>query len=321
MENEPRTFSPRTMRSMLILEMASHLVGMEGWPHNQVQVTFKDQGADTWGAALFSSGSPDAIGRVASGDLQLAIINPSTVLSLAVRGRGPFQEPLPLRAITVIGSYDQLAFAVAEGTGLKSLADIREQRFPLRVSLRGQREHSVHLVVHEVLSALGFSVDDITAWGGQVRYDPGIPSGPNRIGAVARGEIDAIFDEAVAVWADTALELGMRFLPVEEGLLQKLEPMGFRRGVISKSLYPGLPADVDTLDFSGFLVYTHAETPDEVVRAFCAALEARKDRIPRDTGEGPLPLALMCRDTREGPLGIPLHPAAEQFWREQGYLD
>jgi TRAP-type uncharacterized transport system substrate-binding protein len=29
----------------------------------------------------------------------------------------------------------------------------------------------------------------------------------------------------------------------------------------------------------------------------------------------------MCRDTIEGPLTIPLHPAAERFWRERGYLD
>ena len=54
--------------------------------------------------------------------------------------------------------------------------------------------------------------------------------------------------------------------------------------------------------------------------AVWAALEARKDRLPPGTGEGPLPLDVMCKDTAEGPLGIPLHPAAERFWREQGYL-
>jgi TRAP-type uncharacterized transport system substrate-binding protein len=28
----------------------------------------------------------------------------------------------------------------------------------------------------------------------------------------------------------------------------------------------------------------------------------------------------MCRDTQSGPLNIPLHSAAERFWRERGYL-
>jgi TRAP-type uncharacterized transport system substrate-binding protein len=28
----------------------------------------------------------------------------------------------------------------------------------------------------------------------------------------------------------------------------------------------------------------------------------------------------MCRDTPEGPLDVPLHPGAERYWREAGYL-
>jgi TRAP-type uncharacterized transport system substrate-binding protein len=77
---------------------------------------------------------------------------------------------------------------------------------------------------------------------------------------------------------------------------------------------------VETIDYSGFIVYTREDTPDETVRAICAAIEARKDRIPRDQGEGPLPLDRMCQETPEGPLYAPLHRAAEAYWREQGYL-
>ena len=36
--------------------------------------------------------------------------------------------------------------------------------------------------------------------------------------------------------------------------------------------------------------------------------------------DAPLPLAQMVRDTPEGHLEVPLHPAAERFWRECGYL-
>jgi hypothetical protein len=236
-----------------------------------------------------------------------------------VRGTGPYKKPIPLRAITIIPSPDQLAFAVTERTGVNSLREIRERRLPLRVSLRGQRDHALHPVVNEVLAAAGFFLDDIISWGGQVRYDDGLPMKDNRFGAMQRGEVDMIVDEAVRGWVNAALDAGMRILPLDEAMLTQLEALGLRRGVMPQERYPKLPEDLPTLDFSGFAVYTHADVPDAVVTSICAALEARKDRIGWQE-PGPLPLELMCRDSADGPLTIPLHPAAEKFWRERGYL-
>jgi TRAP-type uncharacterized transport system substrate-binding protein len=307
------------MRSHLVLEVASELVDRDDWPYRQVQIKLKEQGARAWPVTLFGSDTAGVIEQVARGEVQVAIINPAGPLALALRGRGPFTKPIAVRAITVIPSFDQLAFAVTEASGLKSLADIRERRFPLRVSLRGQMDHSVHLIVNEVLSAAGFSLADVVSWGGGVRYDAGLPKSPTRLGAVQRGEVDAIFDEAVHSWLNLALASGMRILPLGESLLDRLEDLGLRRGVLSRRRYPKLNNDVSTLDFSGFPVYTHADVPESLVTSICSALEARRGSILWE-GEGSLPLDRMCRDTPEGPLNIPLHPAAERFWRERGYL-
>jgi len=308
-----------TIRSRLVLEVASELVDQPGWGHRQARVNLRTQGADEWAVTLFASDGPAAIDEVARGAVQLAISNPAGYLALAVRGTGPFKTPIPLRAITVIPSPDQLAFAVTERTGLKSLHDIRDRRFSLRVSMRGQKDHALHPIVKEVLAAADFSLDDIVSWGGQVRYDEGLPMKDNRFGAMQRGEVDMIIDEAVRGWVNAAAGAGMRVLPLEEPILTKLESLGLRRALIPKARYPKLPDDVPTLDFSGFAVYTHANVPDSVITSVCAALEARKDRIGWQE-PGPLPLDRMCRDTSEGPLNIPLHPAAERFWRERGYL-
>jgi TRAP-type uncharacterized transport system substrate-binding protein len=213
-----------------------------------------------------------------------------------------------------------LAFAFHERIGINSLKELRDKRYPLRLSIRGQKNHSGHLVINEVLAAYGFSIDDIVSWGGTLFYHPGVRDILGQVDAIARGEIDAIFDEGVARWTNKALDAGMRVVTLEEDILQKLESLGFERGVMEKSRFPKLHADVTTLDFSGFIVCTHANTPDDIVRAFCTALEARKDRIPSHSGEDYLPLEAMCKNTPAGPLTIPLHPAAEQFWREKGYL-
>lgn len=318
-ETANRSVGRDTIRSRLVLEVASELVDQPEWRYRQARVALREQGGDGWPFVLFGSDSPAAIAQVASGEVQVALINPAAPLALALRGKGPFREPIALRAIAVIPSPDQLAFAVAKQAKANSLCEIRERRLPLRVSIRGQMDHSLHLVIKEVLSAAGFSLEDIASWGGQVRYDPGLPKGPNRLGAVQRGEVDMIIDEAVHSWLNVALESEMRVLPLDEAMLTQLEALGFRRAMLPKAHYPKLETDVPTLDFSGFPVYTHANVPDAIVTAVCAALEARKETIIWQES-GPLPLERMCRDTPAGPLNIPLHPAAERFWRERGYL-
>jgi len=310
---------PHTTRSRLMLEVASQLVNRKDFPYLQARISLREQGADEWPLTLFASDSPATIQEVAAGKVQFAIINPSMILKLAVLGSAPFKEPIPLRVIAVLPALDQMVFAVRQDSGLKSFSDIHVRKFPLRVSLRGQPDHSLHVIIDHVFKAAGFSLDDIVSWGGEVRYDAGMAYGANRIGALQRGEIDGIFDEGASAWGNMALELGMTFLSLDEVILQRLESVGLRRGVMERKLFPKLATDVPTLDFSGWPIYTHESTPASLVTDFCQALEDSKQRIPW-AQDAPLPLAQMVRDTAEGHLEVPLHPAAERFWRERGYL-
>src|SRR6266567_3156716 len=132
---------PHTTRSRLMLEVASRLVNRKDFPYLQARISLREQGADEWPLTLFASDSPATIQEVAAGKVQFAIINPSMILKLAVLGSAPFREAIALRAIAVLPSSDQMVFAVARETGLTSFRDIRERRFPLKVSLRGQRDH------------------------------------------------------------------------------------------------------------------------------------------------------------------------------------
>ena len=314
-----RFVAPAITRSKLMLEVASELVDGKDWVQRQATISLRPQGRGNWPLTLFASDDPEVIDEVVSGKVQVAIMNPVDPLTLAYRGTGPFNKPLPLRVVTVIPSEDQIAFAVSERTGVTSLEEIRERRVPLRVSLRKQPGHSTHFYIKHILNAAGFSLDDIKSWGGEILYDAFIPQAAERLGAIERGEIDAVFDEAINRWIYKALDHGIRPLSLDGPLLAKLEEIGFRRGVIPKVDYPKLSADVVSLDFSGWAVFTRADAPDDFITAFCRALEARKDRIPWQ-GEGPLPLERMCRNTPDTPLVIPLHPAAERFWRDCGYL-
>ena len=316
--------NPNITRSRLVLEIASQMVGGDAPEANPDYYRAKAllQPTTPGGRAvcLYGSSTAEGIHAVAKREADVAIINPAAVLGVAVRGKGIFTTPLPLRTIAVIPSWDQFVFAVRADTGLATFEDIPARRYPLRVSMRGAPDHTLHAMFDDVAAAAGFSREDMKAWGGEVRKEGAMPFPDSpKFQALVRGEIGAIFDEASNSWVNEALDAGLTILPLSEATVQKLEAMGYRRAIMPKSEFPKLPRDVLTLDFSGWTVFCHAECDDKVVTDICAALDARKDRIPWEEA-GPLPVERMCRETPDTPQVVPLHPAAERFWRKRGYL-
>lgn len=309
-----------TIRSRLMLEVASELAGTAEWTPKQARVQFRTQGATDFSVTLFGSDAPSAIGEVASGTTDFAIINPATAAAPALLGAEPFGSAIPLRAIATIPSYDQLGIIVAPQTGIQSLSDLQDDRAPITISLRGGRpDHSVHMVLDHLLASVGTSLAEFAAAGDTVNYDQGLPHASERAGAMARGEIDMLIDEGVYNWVDLALQEGFRFLSVPDDALRQLESLGYRRATIERSRYQGLPEDIPTIDFSGFMIYTHVRTDDALVEAFCRALLSRRDRIPWQGG-AQLPIDRMVSDDTDAPIPIPFHPAAERVWRQAGLL-
>src|SRR5262245_46971387 len=89
-----------------------------------VSVTTREPGSNIFEAPVL----------VAQGDYHMAVTTPAWVGRLAVQGQPPFTEPLPLRALALFAHEDQLVFAVRRQTGIKSLREIKEKRYPLKVS-------------------------------------------------------------------------------------------------------------------------------------------------------------------------------------------
>lgn len=319
---------PFAIRAKVMLEAASHMMTEWDWPYRVATVQLESPGDELGTFRMFGANHPDSIRKVFERKLDISIMNPSVILSMAHRGVGLFGQPMQVALIAVMPHYDQLAFAVSEASGLKSLDDIREKRFPLRLSVRGSQDRCTTLLVEKVLNIHGFGFKDILSWGGTVTYDQPMPpqtppNGRSRIDRARAGELDAIFEEGVFIWVNAALGAGLRFLNIEDKRLSELEQSGFKRAVLDKKRFEGLPADVNVVDFSGWPIYTRVDAPDLLIRKFCEALEARKTSIPSDFGpvqQGPMPLSNMLVDTPATPVDIPFHPAAYETWTRLGYL-
>jgi TRAP-type uncharacterized transport system substrate-binding protein len=312
---EPGTVHPPVTRSLIVLEMAHHLAAGRGIRQATAIVDLGDHKL-----GLFGSSTVQGINAVVAREVDLAIVNPSATLTLAHRGTGPFRTPLPLRTIAVIPSHDQYLFAVHPDTGLTSFAEIAARRPKLRIGVRGARDHSLHFMLDDIMRASGFSRDEIAAWGGEFRFEGGVPE-PNskKFRALVAGELDAIWDEGAPEWLVPALDAGMRLLSLSGDALRQLETSGYRRARIPQTRHPALTHDIDTVDFSGWPLFVHTDVPDDRVRAICEALAARVERVPWQE-ETPLTLARMVQNAADAPYDVPLHPAAERAWKERGLL-
>jgi hypothetical protein len=310
------------MRSRVVLEIAAELVSVAVQPHRQAKVLLRDQhgGETTWPISLLGSSTISGLLAVVRSEATLAMVNPSAILTLAYKGSHPFIAPLPLRTIGVIPSLDQFLFAVRPEFGIKTLEEIGRRKLPLRIAMRGQDDHSIHTMFAHIVAAAGFSVDDLGSWGGKIHKLGGVPrAGGPQFRALDEGEIDAIFDEGVDLWIQSAIDRGMTILGVSEETVRALEAMGYRRAILQTARYTKLPNDVLTLDFSGWPIFVREDLSSEIVTMICAALDARKHLIPWEQ-LGPLPVERMCRESPDTPMDVPLHEAAKEFWRSKGYL-
>jgi TRAP-type uncharacterized transport system substrate-binding protein len=291
---------------------------------NALRLSLTAKANDRKGVSLsFATGGFREIKAVAEGRCSLAWVNPSVLLTMAYRGKGPFHKRLPLRTVAVFPSYDVMGFAVHESTGITSFAQIKKERFPLKLSTRlvtpsALRENSTMFTVAAVMRAAGFTFADLRKWGGKIHLAPR-PSDPARRASIENGTVNAIFDEGIKSWARTALENGFRFLPVEGAVLKTLVAMGYRPTLMTQSRFHGLPGDVSTIDFSGWPMIVRADMRDPVAYALCEAIEKRKEVLPTDNYKA-LEIAQLCANDEEAPYDVPLHPGAERFYRERGYL-
>ncbi|MEK7210704.1 MAG: hypothetical protein AAB070_04740 [Candidatus Binatota bacterium] len=254
---------------------------------------------------------------VGSGKLDIAWLNPSVIATMAYQGKGPFRRSYPLRALAVFPSWDRLVIAVAGDLGVRTMEELKEKRPGLSVSVAAN--DCVDFAIRALLKAHGLKLESFIEWGGTV--EPVVrPSNPRRRDGIISGEIKVVIDEGLDSWGQVALEHGMVFLPFSHKALARLERYGFRRAPLGGGRLKGnFDGSTQVVDYSGWPIVTHAALPDELAYQFVAALERIREEIPYDSARVP-PMSSFCRSTEEGPLDIPLHPGAERYYRERGYL-
>ena len=320
---EPLPKGANFVRAKMLWEIGLHIAGDPNEPYTgnrDVCISVGSGSGDQYRPYLrMSTGSPILARAVMRGDLDMAFVNPSGFVTQMYRGTGLFAgAPLPVRVVASYPSWDRYVHLIHPRTGITSLAQVKAQRYPLRVSIREDPTHSTRVLLDQILRLYDFSLDDLVGWGGQLQLNGG-PGDQRRLDALHAGEIDAVFDEGLVLWFDPGLAAGMQPMPFEPEIMRGIEALGWRRVTIPAGRYPHLTADYECIDYSGWPLYTRESMPDEVVYKVCDAIVARQDEIPWDRPDSYTDIGQPFRDSEATPLDVPLHPAAAQWCRDHGY--
>src|SRR5581483_12301006 len=140
------------------------------------------------------------------------------------------------------------------------------------------------------------------------------------VNALKAEEIDLVIDEGIRNnnWFDVGLEHGMRAIELEPEIRDGMAAMGWRIVTIPAGRYPHHTHDYTCIDYSGWPLYTRASLPDDVAYDVVGALHARTDEIPWEENFGGT--GQLGTDTEATPIDVPLHPGAERWYREHGFL-
>lgn len=315
---EPLPKGANFHRAKILWELGLDVAGDPSIPYGgnrDMMIVVGSGGGETFRPSLrLATGSAIIAKSVARGDIDMAFVNPSAMLTQAYRGVGLFSEKLPVRIVGNYPSWDRFVMAIRKSLGFRSLADVVKAKHPLKLSIREDPTHSTLVLIAEILEYYGTTLAEIESWGGKFQYVGG-PYSQVRLDGMRDGSLDAVFDEGLRVWLPVALESGFVPLEMEPEAFAHITALGWRRVPLPRSVYPQLDRDYDVIDFSGWPLYTRASLPDEVVYDVCQAWAAREPEMAKEEGTY-TGIMQVFHETEATPMDVPMHPGALRWYEE-----
>ncbi|MAS44976.1 MAG: C4-dicarboxylate ABC transporter substrate-binding protein [Rhodobacteraceae bacterium] len=255
-----------------------------------------------------TSGSIENLEGLRGGQFQFALVQ-SDWQREAWAGLGRFNQRGFGRLRSVLSLHREVFTLIArDATRATRLEDLRGMRVDVGAAGSGRRA-----TLAAAMAARGRSLADFA--------EISQLDARARAAALARGTLDAVVDMVGHPNAGTRAAMAAteaRLLPARGWWAEQLiaGPSGYARAEIPGKIYRGAPDPVPSFGLRATLVTT-ADMDPAVVRRLTRAIFANFDRFNRlHPALAGLDAAEMIRDG----LHAPLHPGAETYYRERGWL-
>lgn len=270
----------------------------------------KDEFPDLF-VSVMPGGSLVNIELVEKGEVQLGLTVAHLYLS-ASKGVSPFEKIYKnLRALAEVGISDQALFLVREEIPINSLEELKEKKYPLRLTT-SPKTSSPALATARLLEQYQITFDDLKSWGGSVIFT----SYSDSVNLVADGHADAFVSAVGPAMVELISRRPMKLLSPKEKIVDQLvEQYGYAKNFMPKGKYPWVVEDAWTIGEPNIILVS-IEVPEEIVYRITKIL-CENPRVVQDWGAQH---ANFDPKTAWKNVGASLHPGAERYYREAGYM-
>jgi uncharacterized protein len=237
-------------------------------------------------------------------------VTSSAMLSAAyngtLAGKGPYRN---LRLIAKIEDPFYYLVAARKESGIQDFARVKRQHQAVRIA-----GADVHMAT--ILQYYGLTADSVKAWGGKVGVS---------IDEALKGEFDIVagflaspaMNPESSYWTALSQKFDLIFLELPEDLLKPIARQNVDAEFVEvhPNLLRGVDRRIKTLGRSGEAVFARDDAPDQ------AAYDLAKS-IDENHGALKWFIRVYTYDPKTvwKNFGVPLHPGAERYYREAGYM-
>lgn len=189
----------------------------------------------------------------------------------AIRGESPYEKKYTdLRVIADVQGRAAMYFMVTEDTGLTSIDEIKEKKYPLKICTF-LKAGPPEVDARRTLEAYGMNYDDIRSWGGNVNFS----QWTDCVSQVRDGHANALLGATTlpsSFHAEAAKARKIRMLPLKEEVIKEMiKKYKYLRVIIPKNTYGITPYDMPSIGSTDYF-FAHKDLNPEIVYEFVKQL-------------------------------------------------
>lgn len=291
----------------IIVEMSKYLENQGGFGLVDVQPT--------------NPGGMGAPYLFAGGGVDLAFINAAPAKwarEEGTLGKAPTSGySAVIGGLTAVCYINCISNAFLSKYGVSTIEEIFEQKLPLRIGCSPVGSMDAQ-GAYLLLEYFGVTQEDLESWGGSITNQ----SGSENQAALQDGKIDFYIDHtssSSSTMAEIATTCDVTFLQWGDELIDWfVTEKGFQRITVPANSFKGQTADI-VLPGSPDSIFAADTASEEVIYQVTKTLCENRDALVATYNSlSPWDVATCMESEKLG--GNPLHPGAERYYREMGYI-